>query len=369
MLRFLIAGLSLLTLAVALPARAHAAAGMELALQDDAVFVDQRWMERDAALDHAVELGATRIRVNLLWSRLLVADADSRKTPRTVTYDFSRIDALQAAAAARGIKLQLTIAGPAPAWATGNHRAGNYRPDAAKYGAFVGTVVTHFKGRVDRYSIWNEPNWNTWLAPARTAAGQYRALYSAGYKAAKAADPRAKVLIGELAPIGGGRAIAPLKFLRDVTCSKANYRAAKRCAPLKADGFAIHPYQFTSSPQVAAGKADDVPIGGLPRLTGALDRLAGRNALRTPSGAKMGVYLTEFGYLTSGRRAQKPRVRAAWLASAFQTARRNPRVKQLLQYQLVDPPETELWHSAILDRAGRRLPTYAGLAKVSAANH
>src|SRR5215211_401337 len=134
MLRLLIAGLSLLALTFALPARAHAAAGMEFALQDDAVFVDQRWMERDVALDHAVELGATRIRVNLLWARLLVAGADTRHTPETVTYDFSRIDALQAAAAARGIKLQLTIAGPAPAWATGDHRTGNYRPDAAKYG-------------------------------------------------------------------------------------------------------------------------------------------------------------------------------------------------------------------------------------------
>src|SRR3954451_9407523 len=368
MLRFLIAGLSLLTLAVALPARAHAAAGMELALQDDAVFVDQRWMDRDAALDHAVELGATRLRGNLLWARLLVADADSRKKPRTVTYDFSRIDALQAAAAARGIKLQLTIAGPAPAWATGNHRVGNYRPDAAKSGAFVRTVVEHYKSRVDRYAIWNEPNWSTWLAPGRTAASQYRRLYSAGYKAAKAADPKAKVLIGELAPVGGGHAIAPLKFLRDVTCSKANYKAARHCATLKADGFALHPYQFTSSPRVAAGKPDDVPIGALSRLTSALDKLARRKALRTPSGAKMGVYLTEFGYLTTGSRAQKPKVRAAWLASAFQTARRNPRVKQLLQYQLVDPPEDELWHSAILDRHGRRLPTYAGLAKASAAN-
>src|SRR3954451_2736839 len=210
MLRSLLAGVSLLTfaLALALPARAHAAAGMELALQDDAVFVDQRWMERDIALDHAVELGATRIRVNLLWSRQLVADATARTTPDTVTYDFSNIDALQAAAAARGIKLQLTIAGPAPAWATGDHRVGNYRPDAAKYGAFAGTVAKHFKGRVDRYSIWNEPNWNTWLAPGRTAASQYRALYTTAYKAVKATDPTAKVLIGELAPIGGGRAIA-----------------------------------------------------------------------------------------------------------------------------------------------------------------
>jgi hypothetical protein len=369
MLRSLIAGVSLLVLLlVALPARAHAAAGMEFALQDDAVFVDQRWMERDIALDHAVELGVTRLRVNVLWSRLIVGDAYQRHTPETVTYDFTRIDALQAAAAARGIKLQLTIAGPAPAWATGDHHVGNYRPDAAKYGAFVKTVVSHFKGRVDRYAIWNEPNWNTWLAPAKSAASLYRGLYSAGYKAAKAADPKAKVLFGELAPVGGGRAIAPLKFLRDVTCSKANYQAARRCSGLKADGFAMHPYQFTAAPHIAAGKPDDVPIGGLSRLTTALDKLAKRKALRTPSGAKMGLYLTEFGYLTVGARAQKPKVRASWLQSAFQVARRNPRVKQLLQYQLVDPPADEIWHSAILDRDGRRLPTYSGLAKASASN-
>jgi hypothetical protein len=369
--RFTAACLSLLTLTLALfalPARAHAAAGMELALQDDAVFVDQRWMERDTALDHAVELGATRIRVNVLWARLLVSGADSRRTPDTVTYDFSKIDALQEAARARGIRLQLTIAGPAPAWATANHRVGNYRPDAAKFGTFVRTVVDHFQGRVDRYALWNEPNWNTWLAPGRTAASQYRALYSAGYKAAKAADPQAKVLIGELAPVGGGRAIAPLKFLRDVTCSKANYKAAKKCAPLKADGFAIHPYQFTTAPTLLAGRPDDVPISGLARLTGALDKLARRNALRTPSKAKMGVYLTEFGYLTEGDRAQKPKVRAAWLASAFSLARRNPRVKQLLQYQLVDPPDTEIWHSAILHRDGSPQAAYAGLAKASAAS-
>jgi len=371
MLRFLFAGLGLLTLTLALtsarPASAHAAAGMEFALQDDAVFVDQRWMQRDRALDHAVELGATRIRVNVLWARMLVGDANSRTTPKTVTYDFSRIDALQAAAAARGIKLQLTIAGPAPAWATGNHRVGNYRPDAAKYGAFVKTVVSHYRGRVDRYAIWNEPNWNTWLAPGKNAASLYRALYSAGYKGAKSADPKAKVLFGELAPVGGGRAIAPLKFLRDVTCSKANYKAAKRCAPLKADGFAIHPYQFTSAPHKAAGRRDDVPIGGLSRLTSALDKLAKRKALRTPSGAKMGLYLTEFGYLTAGNRAQKPSVRSAWLASAFNLARRNPRVKQLLQYQLVDPPADEVWHSAILNRDCSRQTSYAGLARVSAA--
>ena len=365
--RFLAAALGLLIL-VLIPAQARAAAGMELALQDDAVFVDQRWMQRDTALDHAVDLRTKRIRVNVLWARTLTSGATARTQPAQRHYDFSRIDALQAAAAARGIELQLTIAGPAPAWATSDHRVGPTRPNPAKYAAFVRAVVAHFKGRVDRYSIWNEPNWNTWLAPQRSAAGLYRGLYAAGYKAVKSVDPGAKVLFGELAPIGGGRAIAPLRFLRDVTCSKVTYKAARKCAPLKADGFAIHPYQFKRAPHVVDGKADDVPIGALSRLTSALDKLARRKALTTPNRRKLDLYLTEFGYLTKGDRAQKASVRAAWLASAFNIARRNPRVRQLLQYQLVDPPAGEIWHSAILHRDGSPQATYAGLAKASAAS-
>ena len=125
------------------------------------------------------------------------------------------------------------------------------------------------------------------------------------------------MLIGELAPNGGGRSIAPLQFLRDITCSRRDYKAARKCAPLKADGFAIHPYQFKRAPHLADGRPDDVPIGGLSRLTTALDTLARRRALATPARRALDIYLTEFGYLTEGDRAQKPKVRAAWLAAAY----------------------------------------------------
>src|SRR5919197_1624639 len=182
----------LLLLCLAAPARA-----MEFALQDDDVFVHQLRYDRDRALDRAVALGATRIRVNVLWDRVLVSGG-----PKHPVYDFSAIDALQADAAARGIELQRTLAGPAPAWATANHRVGIVAPDPGRFAAFVSVVARHFAGRVDRYSIWNEPNWNTWLAPGRRAPGLYRALYRAGYAAIKRVDPEAQVLIGELAPIG-----------------------------------------------------------------------------------------------------------------------------------------------------------------------
>jgi hypothetical protein len=341
---------ALLTFALLLlPSTAHASRNMELALQDDAVFVDQRWMDREKALDHAADLRTKRIRVNVIWSRVLIGG----------TYHFEQLDNLHAAAASRGIKLQMTLTGPAPASATRNHSVGGYRPSPAKFAAFARTVATHFKGRVDRYSIWNEPNLSAWLSPSKSAPKLYRSLYRSGYTAVKRVDPQAQVLFGELAPYRDGRTIAPLKFLRDVACA--------RCAPLKADGLALHPYQFTKAPTVRAGGPDDAPISRLRQVTKTLDQLAKRRKLATPKGRGLHLYLTEFGYLSSGRRKQSARRRSAWLSSAYKLARKNPRVKQLLQYQLVDPPARERWHSAILDRKGRRLAPYAGLARAAGA--
>jgi hypothetical protein len=332
------------------PASAGASSSMEFALQDDDVFVNQVGLDRDRALDHAVELGATRIRVNVLWARTLVSGG-----PSNPVYDFSGIDALQSSASERGIDLQLTITGPAPAWATRNHKVGPVAPNAAKYGAFVKVVVAHFKGKVSRYSLWNEPNWNTWLAPAKEAATLYRGMYRAGYTAAKAADPNAEILMGELAPVGGGRAIAPLKFLRDMF--------KKGSTPLKADGFALHPYQLTSAPNKIAGKPDDVTIGTLPRLTTALDALYKKRQLQTSKGRKLDLFLTEFGYLTVGSRKQSPSRIASWMVTAIKIAQENRRVRQLLQFQLVDGPAHALWHSALLSRQGDPRPAYKALVR------
>ena len=127
-----------------LPSVARASSDMEFALQDDDVFVHQQGYDRDRALDHALALGVTRIRVNVLWARTLVSGGASKPV-----YDFSAIDALQEEAQDYGIDLQLTIAGPAPSWATRDHKVGNIAPDPKKYAAFVREVVTHFKGEVE----------------------------------------------------------------------------------------------------------------------------------------------------------------------------------------------------------------------------
>src|SRR4051794_41128180 len=171
MIRRLALATALISLVVP-SASAHASNRMEFALQDDSVFVNEYFMPRQKALEHAKKLGAQRIRVNVLWARTLVSGSTAKTPPKHgAQYDFSRLDALEYAAHAKGIKLQLTLSGPAPAWATKNHKVGGYQPDATKFAAFVRTVAAHFAGRVDRYSIWNEPNLSAWLAPTAKAPG------------------------------------------------------------------------------------------------------------------------------------------------------------------------------------------------------
>src|SRR3954454_707677 len=276
-------------LSFALPAAsAQASSRMEFALQDDAVFVNEYFMPRGNALEHAKKLGARRIRVNVLWARTLVSGANVKTPPKNgAQYDFSRLDALQAAAAAKGIKLQLTLSGPAPAWATKDHRVGANQPDPVKFAAFARTVAAHFAGRIDGYSIWNEPNLSAWLAPSKQAPQLYANLYKSGYTAIKTVDPKAQVLLGELAPTRDGRTIAPLQFLTAATAK----------TKLKSDGLALHPYQLTSSPATLAGGPLDAPISQLKRLTKLLDQLAKHHRLATPKGKALDLYLTEFGYL------------------------------------------------------------------------
>ncbi len=344
-------------------ASAHAARGMEIGLQDDAVFLYQSYYNRDLALQQARQLGVTRIRVNVLWNRIASAQNRQRHAPAQVNYSWWRYDSIVDAAAAYGIKVQMTITGPAPAWANGRHRPGlhngAYKPNARLFGRFVHDVALHFKGRVDRYSIWNEPNWPGWLAPYRSAPAQYARLYRAGYSAVKRVDPNAKVLFGELAPQERrGKSLAPLTFLRLVT----------RHGHFKADGLAHHPYAFNMSPSSRRGGRNDVTMGTLGRLGRLLHSLARSHKLRTPRGGALPIYLTEYGYFARGPRSLGERRRSAYLRQGFQMALRNPMVREMTQYTLIAPPHHEVWDTSILTHSGAPTRSFNALRSWAVGN-
>src|SRR5437763_6954500 len=160
---------------------------LEVALQDDAVFLQRSYYDRDKALAQAQQMGVTRLRALVLWARVPGAQPDAKSPPLRPSYDWSGYDSLIDDAARHGIRVQLDLSGPAPAWATGDHKQGVVNPSARRFGDFVSAAARHFDGRVDRYSIWNEPNYVGWLSPQHSEPSLYRALYSSAYNAIKKA--------------------------------------------------------------------------------------------------------------------------------------------------------------------------------------
>jgi Cellulase (glycosyl hydrolase family 5) len=359
-------------------AQSKAARNMELAIQDDAVLLEGQYKtwQGDKPFGYAQGIGVTRIRVNMLWSYTLPKPEYAAKTKPTVLhYDFSRFDNLIDRAAAKGMRVHLSLTGPAPRWANARRytaRRAWFKPSATEFGKFAAIVADHFRGRLDRYSIWNEPNWKTWLGPLASGPTLYRNLYLRGYNAIKKADPSAKVLIGETAPFSRpGFSTSPLAFLRAVTCVNAKYKRTRACPKLKADGYAHHPYDFAHAPNYRYPGADNVTIGTLSRLTRALDKLSRTGALRKNGGGRMPVYLTEYGYFASGHRALKKRLRSKYLQQAQAIALKNPRVKSQLQYLLVTPSRGDrasFFDLGLVARSGKRNVGYNALKRWYNAN-
>ena len=328
---------------------------MEVLVQDDGIFLYKgSYYDRERAFQQLRKLGATRLRVNVLWYHAMPsAQAQATTKPARIDYDWSRWDDLIARAREYGIGVQLDLTGDPPTWACGIKlppgTCDGYRPDAREFLWFAYAAAAHFGDSVTRYSIWNEPNWYTWLRPHREAPLIYRGLYQAGYAGIKAANPAAQVLIGETAPyFRKGLAMAPLDFIRKMVCVNKRLKpikdARRKCpgGPLKLDGYAHHPYDFTVRPDKPRENPDDVTLANLDALSKSLDALR-KKGLIAPSVTKIPLYLTEHGYYV--KRPETPRNRglsdtrrAKWTVRAYDIAQRTRRVKAMLYYVLVSPP-------------------------------
>lgn len=347
---------------LALCAPAAAGAAPLLGIQDDPVFVrsgasygglgTRHLISRALGYTRAHELGAQVLRITIVWARV-------QRRPGRSGENWSMYDRAVMGAAAAGFQVQLVLTGPAPAFATGDHHVDVYRPDPRAFARFAAAAARRYAPYAGTFSIWNEPNWWSSLKPNREAPALYRRLYEAGYRAIREADPAAKILIGELMPMGyTGASIAPLRFLSDMTC-RDGYLS--RCGRLVADGFAVHPYTLRWQPTFP-GRAEDVTTGSLGRLSGTLAALARSGALATPSGGALPVYLTEYGWFANYPPINE-RARATRALGGFQLAARRPDVREIVWYQLAAPPRSRraIWDTALLRNNGAPRPVFQTL--------
>jgi hypothetical protein len=302
-------------------------------------------------------LGVKALRVELSWYGVAPGHAAATRPSFDATnpaaYDWSAYDPVLAEAQRLGWQVLLTVTSPVPRWATSNRKAPYVtRPDDRDFQEFMTAVARHFGSKVSFYSIWNEPNHPAFLLPQFNANGSpaspriYRGLFQAGYAGLQAAGvPQPKVLFGETAPTGYDRVsrsigtlhdVAPLAFLREALCLNTHYVKSRSCGPLQMAGYAHHAYTIAVPPTFVTAGADNVTIGVLSRLSGALDRAAGAGAIP----AHLPIYLTEFGVqsLPNKYLGVPVSVQAEYDAMAEHIAWANPRVAAFSQYLLRDDP-------------------------------
>jgi hypothetical protein len=388
--------------ALAAPAGAVASRDLEIGMEDERIMLDE---PHDAPAVAAAwrDMGVDVVRLHARWGKLAPTPTAKRKPagftgadPNDPRYHWHELDRAVAILRGAGLSITLTVTGPGPLWSSQapSRREPGYKPDPKAYGNFARAVARRYGSQVDRYLIWNEPNISGWLAPQSSCRGRgrrmvctpvgpnvYRALVRAATPAIKAADPGAKVFIGELAPIGNAprsdrTTLAPLPWFRALACVDARFRPVRSggCRgfkPAAADGIGHHPHGVFQAPDQPSKDPNWAKMGDLARLQKTLDRLTRSGRMRAPR-KRFDLHLTEFGYQTSppDHATGIPVARQAeWLQEAMYLAWLNPRVRSIYFYQWADEPTRFRgsgslayagWQSGLLYVDGRAKPALAG---------
>lgn len=393
-----VATLAALLLVGAFAARAaRASTTQESTFQDDDLLKGSTTQQQTLAVLQS--LGVNRVRVTVVWADIAPKDPVlfNPTDPNSPGYDWRIYDSLVRNAAARGIAVNFTVSTPAPSWAVPAGHGGSYEPDPTKFGQFVEALGKRYSGswpvggidaipRVSYWSLMNEPNEGTRIAPQRASNGApiapaiYRGLLDKGYAALVLTGHRTDTMvIGDLAAKGGTQNVPPMEFVRALYCVDTNLNPVPSClrnadggdssaagfaprhpAMFRSTGVGLHPYSYFAPPDAPAQNRDDVLLADSDRLY----NLVGGIFRRYPNGDRsaLGLYMTEFGYNTNppdGGVPYNPTQAAGFINEAEYIAWRNPRIHTMSQFLLRDyPPDSHLFHSGLIFRSGQLKPGF-----------
>ena len=353
--------LGFLVLASSTPA--SAAPRMAVGFHDDATF---RWNAGAAdALSRAEAAHASVIRTIADWRAIAPRRPARAANSFDPAYSFSGLDDLVRNAQRRGIQVMITLWGTPP-WANGGGRPNAAPTRPADLTDFGRAIADRYSGLhagfpyVGRYSIWNEPNLEIFLAPQFDKSGaiasphSYATIYRAGYAGVKAGNASALVAIGETSnqgrdhPAGGAAAdsVAPGTF----------GRLLAREGGLSFDAYATHPYPTRpNSPPTETVRWPNVTLSQLPRFEASLDRWFQRRDIP--------VWITEYGYQT---RPGDPfgvteALQARYLSQVMGQLKADARVQMFIWFIFRDS-EHGVWQSGLTTVGGRAKPSFTAFA-------
>jgi len=114
-------------------------------------------------------------------------------------YDWNRTDRVMDQIDAHGLKVIARL-GVQPQWAGGGYPEVGPPNNMQDFADFAAAVATRYKGRIDAYQIWNEPNLSREWGNRPPSAVEYTQMLKAAYEAIKAVDPYPVVISAGLAP-------------------------------------------------------------------------------------------------------------------------------------------------------------------------
>ncbi len=376
---------------VALPSPAHASSTQVSMLLDDQQLIYSGDAKTVATLQTLHSLGVDVVKVSLVW-QLIAPNQASNRRPRFNASDpaayppgaWHRWDLIVETARQLGMKVYFLVIGPSPRWAVpkANRHQGpalGWAPAFSEYRAFVEAAGRRYSGsfidpsnsqpipRVSYWGIWNEPNEISWLTPwyRRVSARQiqltqpliYRGLVDAAWSGLRASGHAGDTtMVGETANRG---LMDPERFVRALYCVDSSLRPLRGTAAfslgcpqsgsragfarshpgLFRSAYAHHPYGFQNPPNLPAPDPKFITLQNLPSFERMLNRIFGVYGRRPGGGVPL--YLTEWGYKTNPPNPYvptSPAAQAAWINQGEYMTWREPYVRGLTQFLLVDSP-------------------------------
>ncbi len=114
-------------------------------------------------------------------------------------FDWSRTDRIIDQIDAHGLNVIVRL-GVQPQWAGGGFPEIGPPNNMQDFADYVTAVATRYKGRVDAYQIWNEPNLSREWGNRPPNAAEYTEMLKMSYEAIKAVDPYPIVISAGMAP-------------------------------------------------------------------------------------------------------------------------------------------------------------------------
>ena len=328
---------------------ASAAPGVQFGIQDDAWLVDGAGTLKHR-LDLVQGLGVSIVRYTIHWDQVAPTRPTRALASNDPAYKWTAADEVLDGLHARGIDALVTLYG-SPRWANGGRNA-NAPPTGTKTFADFAYAAAKRYPFVHKWTIWNEPNQNLYLAG--TSPSLYvKTLLNPAYAAIHRANPRALVAGGVTAPRGNTHGYGPLAWVKGLGKAHA-----------KLDAYAHNPYPTRprETPLAGAcGYCDVISMANLGRLT---------NQVRHYLGTKP-IWLTEYGYQTNPPDffGVAPTLQASYIGEAAMRAYQLSGVSLLIQYLLKDEPQLDRFQTGLFTVHGTPKPAYSAfrfpLAQVS----